>query len=159
MKYMLDSSAFMNMMEIDLDGKLYTTPPILKEIKDHRTKALFESRNIEIREPSKKYLEKVQESSNETGESGILSDADVSIIALALELGGIVVTDDYGVQNLCLDMKIEFVPVKNKKISRKFKRITYCPNCRKKRFSETCGVCGSDTISKVVNVEYISDNG
>jgi UPF0271 protein len=155
MKYVIDSSAFMNLSEVDLEGELYTTPEIVSEIKDFRTKSLFESANIMVTEPKKESIARVREKAENTGDSGVLSEADLTIIALAIDVRGVVVTDDYDIQNICLGMGIDFLPVKNTRISKRFVRRMYCDNCMEQREKDVCPVCGAKTRAKVVKIEDI----
>ncbi len=157
MKYVLDSSAFINLERAELEGDIYTTPEIVKEIKDLRTKSMLNALDIIVKKPEKKYMHMVEETGKKTGDSGILSDADKSIIALALDLGAVLLTDDFAVANLCIEMGIEFMPVKNRKINKKFKRVPYCPNCMKPRKSKICDICGAKTKPKVVRIEDINN--
>lgn len=79
------------------------------------------------------------------GEVGRLSTADVDVLAVGLEVGGIVVTDDYTVQNLALRLGVPTLSIQTKGIVEAYRFVPRCTGCG--RFYETmlpdCPVCGS----------------
>jgi UPF0271 protein len=132
-------------------------PKVKEEIKSNsilwlRFELAMENGKIEIKTPIEKYKIRIKETANKIGDSYLLSEADLDLLAIALELKakGIkpkIVTDDYSIQNVASQMKIEFIPLATRGIQRVFEWIRYCPACYKKYLSNfnstNCSVCGT----------------
>ena len=97
-------------------------------------------------------MEIVTQQSKKTGDFKYLSQADIEVLALALQLKAAhkkptIVTDDYSIQNVASKLKIEFSPLATFGIKYRFKWILYCPACRKKYPSDykpkKCEICGT----------------
>lgn len=87
----LDSNAFFKsntLVEIVKDSSPYTTPDVMRELKDQKTKDILESFpfKIEVREPSKEAIKFVKNFAILTGDSSTLSDTDIGVIALSYDL-------------------------------------------------------------------------
>ncbi len=103
----LDTSAFF--LSIPLEGKLYTVPRVESELKDLRGKARFSvllDEGMEIKPPLQKSLKSAKEAAEKCGDLRVLSDTDKDLIALALEVKGILVSDDFAIQNTALALGI-----------------------------------------------------
>jgi len=90
-------------------------------------------------------LNKVREAARKSGDAGRLSDVDVSVIALAIDLDGIVLTDDFSIQNVCGIMGIGYRSVGTGGIKR-IERWNYrCTGCGKwyKEKENDCPICGA----------------
>lgn len=133
-----DASGLFAGAPLNLPGKHYTTPKVVEEVKDKHSSLLLQfalnSSKLEIIEPQRKYLKEVEEEAKKIGEIIALSNTDISIIALALELkykgyDVVVVTDDYAVQNTALHLGIEFLSMKTIGIKRTMRYKVYCPIC------------------------------
>ena len=105
---------------------------------------------LRIREPSAKNIKTVMEAASKTGDNFVLSTADLSIIALSLELrkeGEIatLLTDDYAIQNVASKLQIPFQNFVWRGIRRAITWELYCPTCRKtyNTRQRTCPNCGS----------------
>jgi UPF0271 protein len=134
-----------------------TTPKVEEEIKAKnlttlRFKTAVESERLKIRAPSQDFLQKVKTSAAMVGDSFFLSDTDLQILALALELkaaGGNpqIVTDDYSIQNVATQMELGFVSLATFGIRRLLKWVRYCPACHREYpanyRSTECSVCGT----------------
>jgi UPF0271 protein len=101
----------------------------------------------------------VQEASSRVGDVGVLSSADLEVLALALGLkqDGVspaIVSDDYAVQNVSETLGIEHASLATVGIARKFDWIYYCPACFRKYTVEdadrVCRVCGTHLKRKVI---------
>jgi UPF0271 protein len=88
---------------------------------------------------------RVRKAAEEGGEGSRLSVADVDVLAVALEVGGEIVTDDYTVLNLARRMGIPSRTIQTKGITETYSFIPRCMGCG--RFFEKrppdCPVCGS----------------
>lgn len=110
MVYVLDSSAFINAISIPDDS--VTVPAVYLELKDIRSKELFLSSiktgKLKLKEPNGTSLKLIQEKAREIGSQTCLSDVDIFVLALAHEVGGILLTDDFTMQNLAAHLGIRF---------------------------------------------------
>ncbi|HDR53241.1 MAG TPA: hypothetical protein ENN60_01010 [archaeon] len=102
---------------------------------------------VEIMAPGGRWLEKARATAQKTGDLDVLSPADLEVVALALEIGGIVVTSDFAVQNVARAAGLEVEPL-GKSIRKGIEWAWYCPACgrttpRGGRKGE-CGVCGTE---------------
>ncbi len=90
-------------------------------------------------------LEKVDEVAKKTGDAGRLSPMDRTVLALALDVDGTILSDDYSIQNVARVMGIGFRPVGTKGITKVAKWNYRCVGCGKwyKEKYPECPVCGS----------------
>ena len=88
---------------------------------------------------------RVREAAKAGGESGRLSGADVDVLAVALEAGGELVTDDYTLLNLARRLGVPTRTVQTRGIREEYRFVPRCTGCG--RFYEAmlpdCPVCGS----------------
>ena len=127
-----------------------TTEAVFEEVKHIRKshgaiEVLLESNSLQIITPEKKSIEKVLSVARRTGDFAKLSEADISIIALALQLEIILITDDYAVANVATTMKIPVKSMASKGITHTRKWITYCSACRRifGADAKECNLCGN----------------
>lgn len=154
----LDTSAFIAGFDpAALDDDLYSVPAVQEELADGslsrlRFDAAAERARLKVREPSSHHLDMVKESSKEIGDMLFLSEADLQILALAMELKAsghapTIVTDDYSIQNVAKKIGVDFTPLATYGIRYYLHWLLYCPACRKKYpsdyESERCEVCGT----------------
>ena len=132
MMYVLDASAVMNVNALP-DGQLFTTQEVEFEVRDLRSRMVFQTGRIKVMEPDQKSIEKVKGAAKTTGDITQLSEADISVLALALELNATILTDDYDIQNLAKVMGIAYKAVSTKGIRETFVRRMYCDGCQKFR--------------------------
>lgn len=94
--------------------------------------------------PSPESIEKVKEASRKTGDYEVLSTADIEVLALALDMNAILITDDYAIQNVAqhLGVKYETGEMQGIKEMRRWK--WRCESCGRyfRRYYEECPVCG-----------------
>jgi UPF0271 protein len=144
MRYAVDASFFFS--ELALDGELLAPPSVVEELADLRSRCRLEAllaRGLSIRPPSAEGLGRVARAAGETGDAPRLSPADTELLALALDLGATVVSDDYAVQNVALALGLGVQGILQKKArSRRWK--FRCPGCnRRYAAAGTCPECGS----------------
>jgi len=146
----LDAGAFYAGIPFLSSGKYCTTPAVFDEVKHIKSsqgaiEALLEAGSLEVIDPSKASIEKIKSAAKKTGDYPRLSQADISIVALALELKTTLVTDDYAVANVATTLKIPVQSTSGKGISETRKWISYCSACGK-AFGQTekeCPLCGN----------------
>ncbi len=149
---MLDAAAFYTGISFLSDEKtLYTTEEVLREVRHIKSshsalETMMEAGRLVLKEPDGAQLKKVRVAATRTGDSATLSSADYSIVALALELGTALVTDDFAVANVASLLGVSVIPATpGKKISEIRKWISYCSACSKTFGGEEkeCPICGN----------------
>jgi len=144
MRAVLDSPAFFS--SVVLSGELYTTPLVVAELKDLRSKVRFDllcESGLRVQEPGRETRARVREAATRCGEGEALSETDLEVLALSLELQAGIVTDDYALQNAAYRMGIPVIPL-HQKGARRFTWQYRCSGCG--RFSAApgeCPVCGA----------------
>jgi UPF0271 protein len=111
-----------------------------------------ESGKVKIKAPTQEFLTKAKASAAMMGDVHLLSDADMELLAVALELKASgyspqIVTDDYSIQNVATQLGLGFVALATFGIRHVLKWVRYCPACRKEypadQKSSECRVCGT----------------
>ena len=139
-----------------------TVPKVEEEIKANsmtwvRFKTAVENGKLKVKTPSEEFLNRVKASAITVGDSFFLSETDMQILALALELKAAgynpqIVTDDYSIQNVATQMGIEFAALATFGIRRLLEWVRYCPACHREYpadyGSTKCTVCGTELKRK-----------
>jgi UPF0271 protein len=161
----LDTSAFvMGINPSALDLPSYSVTSVLDElIPDTLPHTRFDTSRdlgrLTVKKPTPSSRETVQETSSNVGDVGVLSEADIDVLALTLDLkkkglSPAIVSDDYAIQNVSETLGIEHASLATFGISQKFDWIYYCPACFRRYTTEdagqTCRVCGTPLKRKVV---------
>jgi UPF0271 protein len=154
----LDTSAFLAGFDpFSISENQVTVPKVEEEIKGNsltwvRFKTAVENNRVKVKTPSEEYWNRVKASANRVGDAFFLSETDLQILALALELKAEgctsqIVTDDYSIQNVATQMGIDFVSLATLGIRRLLEWVRYCPACHREYpadyNSTTCSVCGT----------------
>lgn len=146
----LDASAFFAAGEALLAGlgtdTLLTTPSVVAEVRDAAARCRLDlalERGLAVLEPSAAALGAVASGAVASGDADRLSPADRDLLALALERGATLVTDDFALQNVARRLGIGCRPIAQRKaVSRR--RGYRCGGCG--RFGDgpgECPVCGA----------------
>ncbi|GAA0298631.1 NOB1 family endonuclease [Halarchaeum salinum] len=151
--HVLDSSAFID--EYDVEGPAATVPGVREELKDaasYRLTAL-EGSGMRVHVPDEAAIRRVEDAATRTGDADVLSETDVRVLAAALELDAVLVTDDYAMQNVAdaLDLSVESVSKEG--ITERRDWNFQCQGCGREfdEDRERCPVCGSDLARKNPN--------
>ena len=156
----LDSSAFFAGFNPNLfNGLVVITDEIFNEIKNSIQKEILEvailSKKLLIKSPTKKSLITIENIAKRLGEHERLSNADKSLLALALderekygnECKVKVYTNDFSMMNILKKLKIPFEPIGQRKIKKILQWKKFCPSCKKLYSSsyteDVCPVCGT----------------
>ncbi len=153
--YVLDSTAFYAGIPYQGNGRYYTTYLVLEEVKHQSVGSSLVHTRVQVTEPSTESLRQVKSMAAKTGDANALSETDVSLLALALDLsrneGNVrLVSDDFAVRNVA---EVLGIPLSETNIKGEWKQITwkmYCKGCGKEYTNPkitTCVVCGT-TLSK-----------
>jgi endoribonuclease Nob1 len=153
-RLVLDTSAFFAMQDLPPGTETFVTQGVLKELEkygDRRTGLWGDM--LKVSEPTATSMRRVKEAASRSGDSTRLSPTDVEVLALALDLGATVLTDDYSLQNLAAYLGVPYRPVGLKGIKEVRKWRWRCTGCGKVFDKEhpDCPICGSklkSTLSK-----------
>lgn len=149
-EFVLDASAFYVGIPFQSSNKCITTNAVYEEVKHIRKsyspiEALIDAGNLKIIEPELTSLNKVIACAKKTGDYTKLSQADISIIALALQFGKTLLSDDFAVGNVATLLKIPVRTLAFRGISELRAWVYFCKSCRtvyKSRIN-VCQICGS----------------
>lgn len=150
--YVLDSTAFYAGIPYQGSGRYYTTYLVLEEVKHHNVGSSLIHTRVQVTEPSPESVDKVRSTAIKTGDIGALSQTDLSLLALGLDLkngeGGVnLVSDDFAVRNVAEVLSIPLAATAMK--GGEWKNITwkiYCRGCGKSYTNPkltVCPVCGT----------------
>lgn len=144
--YIADSSVFITRMP--LQHRTITTPDVLSELKDVRSKMAFDAAvesGMQIESPLPHLVADVCEYARSTGDLDRLSDTDIGLLAKTLEHNGILCTDDYAIQNVARHLGIRTEPITQPHIKEIFEWGRRCVGCGRRFGSDVriCPICGS----------------
>ncbi len=154
----LDTSALVAGFDpFSISEEQCTVPMVRDEIAGNtmsgiRFKTAIENRKVKLKMPDPTFLRKVKTFASAVGDAFFLSETDIQVLALALELKTngyfpLIATDDYSIQNVANQMRIEFASLATFGIRSRLQWVRYCPACHKKYppnyRSVGCKVCGT----------------
>ncbi|EWG07526.1 MAG: nucleotide binding protein PINc [Candidatus Aramenus sulfurataquae] len=156
-----DTAGFLAGLE-NYFNKVYTTPQVVEEVRDSYSRGLLSlatsSGKVIVMQPERRNVEDVRNVLRKIGEY-TLSQTDVSIIALAIQLKpSVVFTDDFSVQNVLARLNIKYNSVKLNKSVKIEKEYQYvCKNCGKvyRTRKDACEICGGEIIKTTKNINKI----
>jgi len=146
----LDASAFVH--DYTTDDETASIPAVAEELTGE-TAYRFEAEEgagMRVHVPADETVARVRRAAAETGDDGALSRTDRRLVAAALELGAVLVTDDYAVQNVAAQMDVETEVIARDGIDERRDWRFQCRGCGRE-FDENkdrCPVCGSDLTRK-----------
>lgn len=149
-KAVLDAGFFFG--EFPAEGETYTVPSVVGELKDIRAKGNFEkwcARGLRVQSPTEESRKKVISAARTSKDVTVISGTDGDLLALALDLGAELHTDDFAIQNVALVLDVKTVPI----LQRKARRVHWkyrCSGCG--RYTEQdgeCPVCGAPVKRKL----------
>lgn len=142
----LDASALLTGRQFP--GELATVPAVLGEVRRHGMtpplEAFLETR-VRILSPRAETLARVRTASESTGDAPRLSPTDAELLALALDLGASLVTDDYSIQNVARSLGVTYETVQERGIQEQWRWSYRCTGCGRTwpEWHEECPTCGS----------------
>ena len=154
----LDTSAFVAGFDpFSLSVEQLTVPKVEEEIKRKsmnkmRFETALESGRVKVKAPLQEYVNQIVASSSKVGDVFKLSETDIELLALALELKASgynpqIASDDYSIQNVATKLGIEFSALATFGIKRLIEWIRYCPACYREypanNSAKECKVCGT----------------
>ena len=145
MVIVLDSSALFSMEDLP-DGDCVCPPGVIDELRKYKDRRLdLWGGMLRVSDCSPESMEKVKEEARKSGDLGRLSPVDLTVIALGLDLNGVVYSDDYSIENVCSRLGIQYRPVGTGGIKKVEKWNYQCIGCKKwyKERMDECPICGS----------------
>jgi UPF0271 protein len=141
-----DSSVFI--LGKKLEGELITVPAVERELLDIRSKSLLHIYGVRVESPTVESINRAKNAAQETGDIRTLSQADLEVLAKAVEYGAVLATDDYAVQNVALHLGLKIEPIAQPVIRRRMKRVQRCSACSSTFEGEACPDCGTPARRK-----------
>jgi UPF0271 protein len=154
----IDTSAILSGKPINFpDSEMITTPSVSEELspggRDYRNFEFLKEKGLIIQSPSKESILKIKKIAEETGDINRLSNADIELLALALDKimmknrDVCILTDDYSIQNIANNLNIDYKNISQRGITKNFKWYCRCPGCGKqfKASIKICPICGTET--------------
>ena len=152
--YIADSAVFI-MGNCNLDSSLIiTVPSVADELKSRDSVLRFDlakEEGLRVEWPEPEMVKEVRRKAEQTRDSEELSKTDIEILAKALEYRdkGVLLTDDYAVQNVAVQLGIQVKPIAQKKIKDIILWQKQCIGCRKTfEKGDVCPICGSPLKKK-----------
>ena len=145
MVIVLDSSALFSMENLP-DEDCVCPPGVIRELRKYDDRRLdLWGDMLRVSDCSPGSLEKVKEEARKSGDLGRLSPVDMTVIALGLDLNGIVLSDDFSIENVCTRLGVQYRPVGTRGIKKVEKWNYQCIGCKKwyKEKMDECPICGS----------------
>ena len=153
----LDASAFYAGVPFRSSGNTYTTTPSVYDEIRHIKKnhdalgTLLETNRLKIREPDSQSTATATKAAKDTGDFQQLSKQDISIIALCIETGGEIISDDFAISNVAKNLGLKISPIMTGGIKDVGRWIHYCPGCRTNHhLGKECPMCGTPLKRKLL---------
>jgi UPF0271 protein len=168
--YVLDATALIQgLTPTALSHDAFTVPAVIDEVNADpvlsiRIEAAIASGTMKYRLPSGGSIAAISEIVRDLGEEESLSETDLELLALAIELRTegwdvSLISDDYAIQNVSTKIGIPFVTVAASGITLVFTWSLFCPACRRTyphgKSKITCPVCGTTLKRRVVKKRRI----
>jgi UPF0271 protein len=168
----LDTSAFIAGFDPStVEAELFSVPEVEQELTKAglpkvRFDSAVQSKKLKVKQPEPVFLGKAREASKQVGDLLYLSETDIRILALAMQLktegrSPIIVTDDYSIQNVTGKIGVNYSPLTTFGIKYYLKWTLYCPACRKKYPPDykyqTCKICGT-TLKRKPEAKTAANN-
>lgn len=154
--YVLDTSLLLGGREPPQDGDWATTPEAEAEVnpggRDARRYSFWRETGLQVRAAGEEATARVEATARAAGNLARLSAADRSLVALALDLGGILVTDDHTLLDVAARLGVQTRTVNTAGIQQTMDWRPRCTGCGR-WFDDTpkgeeCPVCGSPVRPK-----------
>jgi UPF0271 protein len=148
--YVLDSSAFIH--EYHTTDDIASIPMVREELEGEAAYRYDadEGSGMHVHIPAAGTIEKIQRAARETGDADTLSETDVRLLAAAFELDGVLVTDDYAMQNVADRVDVEVNVIAQDGITETREWTFQCQGCGREfdEHRERCPICGTELARK-----------
>lgn len=145
----LDTSALMAGRPLGPGEDTIVPSAVLDELRpggrDRRHLDMLLAAGARVLEATREGRARVREASQQGGEHARLSVADIDVLAVALDVNGEIVTDDYTVLNMARRLAIPARTIQTKGITQTYSFVPRCTGCGRfldKQYPD-CPICGS----------------
>ena len=150
--YVLDTCAFLT--QNHPKKKVVTIVGIEKELKNKQSKQYFsnlKTMGLKILEPNKESIDVIKKHARKRGDLGVLSTVDLTILALAYEIQGTIISDDFAIQNVALFTGIDYKSCNGKEITEMRFWKYRCSACNSifEEEKENCHNCGKNLVFRI----------
>jgi len=144
-KHVIDANVLIHGSGVELPfTDMITVPEVTKELESAAAQTRFEAHEIELREPEDRYVEQVEEQAGKMGQE--FSEVDTRLLALALQLDAVLVTDDYGMQNVAAELSVSYEGFLKEEIEGSQEWEKVCSRCGKVVEGDRCRRCGGEAM-------------
>jgi UPF0271 protein len=148
LKIVVDTSSFFYGFQMDGRNEYFTTYSVLDEVRGKTMKRELELRMdlFKLFEPSQSSIEKVRNVARETGDLDQLSVTDIELIALAVDKGAFLLSNDLAIQNVCMKVGVKYLTFSGKQIKTEIEWAYRCIGCGREfeKYHDDCPYCGSE---------------
>jgi len=151
--FVLDATAFIRLdfpLLQTTNALFYTTPGVMSELKDLKSRTNLDvlrySDRLKFSFPQNELIEQLEKRIQLIDPQTTLSQVDIEVLALTLQLKGSLVSNDLNLQNAALHLNIPIKVVSGKKITHLREWRLKCKSCGKviKDTVEICPICGGN---------------
>jgi len=126
--------------------KASTVPQVIDELESSDSRLKADTLDLDVRRPSEDSMEQVEDKADEIFAK--VSKADKALLALALDSGEKLITDDKDLQNLASHLDISFEAFLGSEIDEQLEWKKVCSNCGEEVSSPPCPRCGSGQVRR-----------
>ena len=146
----LDASAFVH--DYTTEDRTASIPAVAEELTGETSYRFdaAEGGGMRVHVPDDETVVRVRRAASGTGDDGVLSATDRRLVATALELDAVLVTDDYAVQNVAARLDVETEVIAREGITESRDWRFQCVGCGREFDDDEgrCPVCGSELTRK-----------
>ena len=149
----LDTSVLYYGKDLPVGYECVITPGVVRELNKEEMGERIEmllATKVRVLSPSDRSMQRVEKEAERTGDSRRLSETDEELLAVALDLGYELLSDDYSIQNLARVLGVPCRGMDQKGIAEVFEWQAKCKGCGKVFAADvrTCDICGSETRTR-----------
>jgi len=151
--FVLDTSVLYYGKDLPDGYECVISPGVVRELNKEdmgeRLEMLLATK-VRVLSPSERSLQRVSKEAEQTGDSRRLSPTDKELLALALDLGYELLSDDYSIQNLARVLGVPCKGMDQRGIAEVFEWQAKCKGCGKTFPANVriCDICGSETKTR-----------
>ncbi len=161
--FVLDATAFIGLdfpqLQTNPNSHFFTTLNVVSELKSFRSRMnldiLKHSGRLKFRTPEITLVKELKRRIQTIDPQTTLSSIDIEVLALTVQLNGILISNDLGLQNAALHFEIPVKVISGKKITYLREWQLKCASCGKiiRDLQRICPICGG--FLKRVPIETI----
>lgn len=154
-RFLLDAAAILQGLNVP-PAASWTTPSVLAEVRPGgrtgRRGEQLVAAGLHVEGPTQTARGRVERAAADAGVAGRLSAADLDILALALDVEGLLLTDDYTVQDLAQRLGVPWQAATTAGIRETARWRARCAGCGRwyptGQVGQECPICGSEIRRK-----------